>query len=245
MPNIQLEIEKLHVEFGGVRAVSNIDLSVQEGEILCLLGPNGAGKSTMLDLICGKTRAGGGSIRFRGREITNLLEYQRARCGIGRKFQVPSVYKDLTVEENLTVAQSHRPGMFGTLLSFGSASGRRAQKQILDLVDLAGKRKDKAGNLSHGETQWLEIAMLLAQDSKLILMDEPTAGMTIRETEKTADLFRSLRGSHTLIIVEHDMSFVRRVAERIVVMNRGEKLAEGSVEEIEANAEVKTAYLGH
>jgi urea transport system ATP-binding protein len=240
----QLVIENLHVEFGGLRAVDNFDLTVEEGEILCLLGPNGAGKSTTLDLICGKTQPTGGSIRFQGKELSGLLEYERARCGIGRKFQVPSVYKEMTVTENLAVAQSRHPAMWKALITFGRGdeSSRRA---VLDRVGLIEKANEKAGNLSHGETQWLEIAMLLTQDSKLILMDEPTAGMTIQETEKTADLFRQLRGSHTLIIVEHDMSFVRRVADRIVVMNRGAKLAEGSVAEIENNAAVKTAYLGH
>lgn len=240
----QLQIQSLHVEFGGLRAVDNLDLTVEEGEILCLLGPNGAGKSTTLDLICGKTQPTGGSIRFQGTELSGLLEYERARCGIGRKFQVPSVYKELTVAENLSVAQSRHPGMWRALFTFGRGD-TATQRRVLERVGLAEKAGVKAGNLSHGETQWLEIAMLLTQDSQLILMDEPTAGMTIQETEKTADLFRQLRGSHTLIIVEHDMSFVRRVADRIVVMNRGAKLAEGSVEEIENNAAVKTAYLGH
>ena len=240
----QLEISDLHVEFGGLRAVDNLNMTVEDGEILCLLGPNGAGKSTTLDLICGKTQPGGGSIRFQGREISGLLEYERARCGIGRKFQVPTVYKDLTVDENLSVAQSRHPGMWKALFTWGRGD-HAARRRVMERVGLADKAGEKAGDLSHGETQWLEIAMLVTQDSKLILMDEPTAGMTIQETEKTAELFRLLQGSHTLIIVEHDMSFVRRVADRIVVMNRGAKLAEGSVEEIENDAAVKTAYLGH
>lgn len=240
----QLQVTDLHVEFGGLRAVDGLSFAVEEGEILCLLGPNGAGKSTTLDLICGKTQPTGGSIRLNGVEISQMLEFRRARLGIGRKFQVPSVYKDLTVAENLSVARSLRPGLWSALTRF-SLSDVRETEGILERVDLSSKREELAGNLSHGETQWLEIAMLIAQDSRLILMDEPTAGMTIQETEKTAEIFRSLSDSHTLIVVEHDMSFVRTVADRIIVMNRGAMLAEGSIEEIETNEDVKTAYLGH
>ncbi|MDF1718642.1 MAG: urea ABC transporter ATP-binding protein UrtD [Antarcticimicrobium sp.] len=240
----QLQVTDLQVEFGGLRAVDGLSFSVQEGEILCLLGPNGAGKSTTLDLICGKTQPTDGSIQLNGVEISQMLEFRRARLGIGRKFQVPSVYKNLTVDENLSVARSRRPGMWNALTRLSLTDAREAAS-ILDRVNLGAKRHEMAGNLSHGETQWLEIAMLIAQDSKLILMDEPTAGMTIQETERTAEIFRSLSDNHTLIVVEHDMSFVRTVADRIIVMNRGAMLAEGTIEEIEANEDVKTAYLGH
>lgn len=240
----QLQVTDLQVEFGGLRAVDGLSFSVQEGEILCLLGPNGAGKSTTLDLICGKTQPTDGSIQLNGVEISRMLEFRRARLGIGRKFQVPSVYKNLTVDENLSVARSRRPGMWNALTRL-SLTDAREVATILDRVNLGAKRTELAGNLSHGETQWLEIAMLIAQDSKLILMDEPTAGMTIQETERTAEIFRSLSDNHTLIVVEHDMSFVRTVADRIIVMNRGAMLAEGTIEEIEANEAVKTAYLGH
>lgn len=240
----QLEVRDLQVTFGGLRAVDGMSFDVEKGEILCLLGPNGAGKSTTLDLICGKTQSTAGSIRLDDTEISTLLEFERARLGIGRKFQVPSVYKELTVAENLSVARSLRPGIWHALTN---PSVRRNAKvrDILDLVGLADKSDEPAGYLSHGETQWLEIAMLIAQDSRLILMDEPTAGMTIQETDRTAKIFRSLSSNHTLIVVEHDMSFVRTVADRIIVMNQGTKLAEGSIEEIEANEAVKTAYLGH
>lgn len=240
----QLQVHDLHVEFGGLRAVDGLSFTVEKGEILCLLGPNGAGKSTTLDLICGKTQPTGGSIRFEGAEISQMLEFQRARLGIGRKFQVPSVYKELTVAENLSVARSRRPGIWHALTRF-SLSERGRVAPILERVGLEARADEIAGNLSHGETQWLEIAMLIAQDSRLILMDEPTAGMTIQETARTAEIFRTLSESHTLIVVEHDMSFVRTVADRIIVMNRGALLAEGSIAEIEANDDVKTAYLGH
>jgi urea transport system ATP-binding protein len=240
----QLKITDLHVDFGGVHAVDGLSFEVAQGELLFLLGPNGAGKSTTLDLICGKTQPTGGSITFEGTEISQMLEFRRARLGIGRKFQVPSVYKELTVIENLSVARSRRPGIWHALTRHALSDGREV-RSILERVGLVDKADDFAGNLSHGQTQWLEIAMLIAQDSRLILMDEPTAGMTIQETEQTGEIFRALSKSHTLIVVEHDMSFVRRIANRILVMNRGALLAEGTVAEIEANDDVKTAYLGH
>lgn len=240
----QLKVNDLHVDFGGLHAVDGLSFEVAQGEILFLLGPNGAGKSTTLDLICGKTQPTGGSIAFEGNEISQMLEFERARLGIGRKFQVPSVYKELTVIENLSVARSRKPGIWHALSRLALSDGREV-RAILERVGLGAKTNELAGNLSHGETQWLEIAMLIAQDSRLILMDEPTAGMTIQETEQTAEIFRSLSQSHTLIVVEHDMSFVRRIADRILVMNRGALLAEGSIAEIEANEDVKTAYLGH
>lgn len=239
-----LEITDLRVQFGGLKAVDAFDLSVNKGEILCLLGPNGAGKSTTLDLICGKTQPTGGAIVFDGVEISQMLEFKRARLGIGRKFQVPTVFKELTVNENLRVARSDRFRILETLRSFGGGSSDKIES-ILELIGLTDRREELAGNLSHGETQWLEIAMLIAQDSKLILMDEPTAGMTIQETQKTGEIFAKLRKDHALIVVEHDMSFVRKVADRITVMAQGKKLAEGTVEEIENNEDVKSAYLGH
>lgn len=241
---IQLQVTDLYVDFGGLRAVDMLSFEVEKGEILCLLGPNGAGKSTTLDLICGKTQPSGGSIKFEGTEISKLMEFQRARLGIGRKFQVPSVYKELSVIENLSIARSRHPGILHSLTRLALSDGKAASP-ILERIGLEHKAHDLAGNLSHGETQWLEIAMLIAQDSRLILMDEPTAGMTIQETERTAEIFRALSESHTLIVVEHDMSFVRTVADRIVVMNRGSMLAEGTIAEIESNNDVKTAYLGH
>lgn len=240
----QLEITGLQVDFGGFKAVNNLSFSVARGELLCLLGPNGAGKSTTLDLICGKTMPTGGRIAFEGEDITFLPEYKRARCGVGRKFQVPSVFKELTVGENMEVARSQRSGLMATLRIFGSDMNGPI-KVILQRVGLFELRKEKAANLSHGQTQWLEIAMLLAQNSKLLLMDEPTAGMTIQETQKTAEIFNALKGEHTIIVIEHDMQFVRKVAERVTVLNQGSVLAEGSIAEIETNAAVKTAYLGH
>ncbi|TQM90086.1 urea ABC transporter ATP-binding protein UrtD [Roseinatronobacter monicus] len=239
-----LEIRNLTVQFGGLKAVNDLSLDVKAGELRCLLGPNGAGKSTMLDLICGKTKATSGQILFQGQDITWLKEYKRARQGVGRKFQVPSVFKQLTVLENLEVAQSRKAGVLDALLVFRTPVRGRI-KEVLERVGLIEMIDTHAGNLSHGQTQWLEIAMLLAQDSKLILMDEPTAGMTIQETLKTAEIFNTLKGEHTLIVVEHDMQFVREVAERVTVMNQGSVLADGSIAEIEADPRVKAVYLGH
>lgn len=239
-----MQLQNLTVQFGGLRAVNNLSLDIHKGELLCLLGPNGAGKSTTLDLICGKTQATSGQIIFDGQDITGLKEYKRARCGIGRKFQVPSVFKELTVLENIELARSRNPGILNSLRIFRTPIRGRVSEvlQIVGLIDLVDMR---AGNLSHGQTQWLEIAMLLAQDSKLILMDEPTAGMTIQETLQTAAIFNALKGDHTIIVVEHDMQFVRQVAERVVVMNQGSLLAEGSIAAIEADPRVKAVYLGH
>lgn len=239
-----MQLQNLTVQFGGLRAVNNLSLDIRKGELLCLLGPNGAGKSTTLDLICGKTQATSGQIIFDGQDISGLKEYKRARCGIGRKFQVPSVFRELTVLENIELARSRNPGILNSLRIFRTPIRGRVSEvlQIVGLIDLVDMR---AGNLSHGQTQWLEIAMLLAQDSKLILMDEPTAGMTIQETLQTAAIFNALKGDHTIIVVEHDMQFVRQVAERVVVMNQGSLLAEGSIAAIEADPRVKAVYLGH
>lgn len=239
-----LELRDLSVQFGGLKAVNQLSLEIRKGELRCFLGPNGAGKSTVLDLICGKTRATSGQILFQGTDITPLKEYRRARLGIGRKFQVPSVFKELTVLENLEVARSMKPGLLHALGVFSTPIRGRI-KEVLERVGLIAHVDTRAGNLSHGQMQWLEIAMLLAQNSKLILMDEPTAGMTIQETLKTADIFNALKGEHTLIVVEHDMQFVRQVAERVTVLNRGTLLADGTIGEIEADERVKAVYLGH
>ncbi len=239
----QLELRGLAVQFGGVRAVDGLDLTLQDGELRCLIGPNGAGKSTTLDLICGKTAPTGGEILFDGRNITGLPEFRRARAGIGRKFQTPSVFRELTVIENLEIARSARPGVFSSLTVFRSRYPGRMQ-EVVELVELAEELHTRAGNLSHGQMQWLEIAMLLMQDARLILMDEPTAGMTIQETRKTGEIFASLRGSHTMIVVEHDMNFVRQIAGTVTVMDQGALLAEGSIQEVERDPAVRAAYLG-
>lgn len=239
-----LELHGLEVSFDGFKAVNGLDLSVERGELRCLLGANGAGKSTTLDLICGRTRPTGGRILLDGHDITHEPEYRRARHGVGRKFQVPSVFKELTVRENLEIARSRHPEPWRTL---GVLPGRRPSPRVAEVIEIVGLEDEldtPAAHLSHGQTQWLEIAMLLVQDSALILMDEPTAGMTIQETGKTSAIFQRLRGRHTLIVVEHDMGFVREIAETITVLHQGRRLSEGSIRAIENDPRVREAYLG-
>ncbi|HEV7368776.1 urea ABC transporter ATP-binding protein UrtD [Arenibaculum sp.] len=239
-----LELHGLEVSFDGFKAVNGLDLSVARGELRCLLGANGAGKSTTMDLICGRTRPTGGRILLDGRDITYEPEYERARRGVGRKFQVPSVFKELTVRENLDVARSRHPSPLRTLRIFTGPALDDRVAEVVELVGLDDELDTRAGYLSHGQTQWLEIAMLLVQDSALILMDEPTAGMTIQETRKTSEIFNRLRGRHTLIVVEHDMAFVREIAQTITVLHQGRCLSEGTIAQVESDPRVKEAYLG-
>ncbi len=239
-----LEVTGVKVDFSGFLALRGLDFSVESGELRCLIGPNGAGKTTALDVICGKTKVSAGAIAFDGRELRQLDEHRIARLGIGRKFQVPSVFRPLTVWENLHVAHSRRLGVIANLRSRGTGRPGSDLDKLAEFVGLGAERDQLASTLSHGQTQWLEIAMLMAQDARLLLLDEPTAGMTVGETRKTAELCKRLKGKHTLIIVEHDMSFVKEIAEVISVMHQGALLAQGSVAEIEANPEVKAAYLG-
>jgi urea transport system ATP-binding protein len=239
-----LTLDSVTVSFNGFLAVDNLSLTVGEGELRCLIGPNGAGKTTTLDLICGKTRPKSGEIKLGPVVLNDLEEHQIARKGIGRKFQVPSVFRQLTVRENLSVAHSRRPGVIRNALQIRRGEASEGLDKLAELVGLEDQLETMAGYLSHGQTQWLEISLLLAQDPKLILMDEPTAGMTTQETHKTAQLFNRLKGNRTLIVVEHDMGFVKEIAEVISVMHQGKLLAEGTVEEIERHPAVREAYLG-
>jgi len=239
-----LTLDNVTVSFNGFLAVDNLSLTVGEGELRCLIGPNGAGKTTTLDVICGKTRAESGEIKLGPTLLNDLEEHEIARIGIGRKFQVPSVFRQLTVRENLSVAHSRRPGVIRNALQIRRGEASEGLDKLAELVGLENQLETMAGHLSHGQTQWLEIALLLAQDPKLILMDEPTAGMTVQETHKTAQLFNRLKGNRTLIVVEHDMGFVKEIAEMISVMHQGKLLAEGTVEEIERHPAVREAYLG-
>ncbi len=232
------------VTFNGFQAVNGLHMTVGKGELRCLIGPNGAGKTTALDTICGQTKPASGKIMFKGKSLNKLEEHQISRAGIGRKFQVPSVFRELTVRENLQVAYCKHTGVLANAFRFGRGQEADGLEKLAELVGLQGQLNTSAGHLSHGQTQWLEIALLLAQDPELILMDEPTAGMTVQETRKTADLFNRLKGRHTLIVVEHDMSFVKEIGEVISVMHQGRMLAEGTAQQIERNQEVREAYLG-
>jgi urea transport system ATP-binding protein len=239
-----LEMRDVHVSFSGFHAVAGLNLTVEQGELRCLIGPNGAGKTTALDVICGRAKAVAGEILYRNRNITRWQEYLIARLGIGRKFQVPSVFKDLTVRENLRVAYCKKLGVFRNLVSRHDGESVDGLEKLAEIVGLKDELNRHARRLSHGQTQWLETALLVAQDADLILMDEPTAGMTGAETHKTAELFSRLKGRHTLIVVEHDMGFVREIGDNISVMHQGRILAEGKIAEVEQNPEVKRAYLG-
>lgn len=240
----QLSVNKLWAVFDGFVAVRDLDLQVEKGELRCLIGPNGAGKSTLLDLICGKVRPAKGMITFKDRDITNLPEYRRSRLGIGRKFQVPMVFPDLTVEENLAVAEKRKSSVWSGLSGWWYDNEKMNTYEILRNVGLENRSGIRAKTLSHGEIQWLEIAMLLIQDCSLLLMDEPTAGMTAEETAKTGEIFARLKGKHTLVVVEHDMQFVRQIAENVTVLHQGQVLAEGYIEDIQRNPDVQRVYLG-
>lgn len=215
---------------------------VEDGELRVLLGANGAGKTTLMDLISGKTKSTGGRVFVHDTEITNWEEHKIARAGIGRKFQIPSVFKELTVRRNLEVASCKNPGVFANL-GFGFSAKAKID-EVLELIGLTEEAGLVAAYLSHGQTQWLELGLLITQDPKIILLDEPTAGMTQAETHKTSLIVNNLKGRHTIIVVEHDMAFVREIAERITVLHLGQVLAEGSVAEIENDPKVRAAYLG-
>lgn len=242
--NPYLQLSNVTVSFNGFLALNDLNLDVSKGELRCLIGPNGAGKTTALDLICGKIKQSTGSISFNGTALDGLEEYRIARAGIGRKFQVPSVFRELTVSDNLRVACAHHPGVLSNLRPGHRRADDEAVERLAELVGLTDQLRKPAAFLSHGQTQWLEIGMLVAQNAALILMDEPTAGMTAQETRKTADLFLRLKGRHTLIVVEHDMGFVKAIGDVISVMHLGRLLAEGSASEIESNPAVRKAYLG-
>ncbi len=239
-----LKIDGIGVDFGGYRAVESFTMSVADGELRVLLGANGAGKTTLMDLISGRTRATEGKVYLDGRDITNWQEHNIARAGLGRKFQIPSVFKDLSVADNLEVAGMRNRKVLRNLRPRNRRSVRRAMFEVLELIGLADKADERAGTLSHGETQWLELGILIRQDPKVILLDEPTAGMTQEETHKTSLIVKDLKGQHTLVVVEHDMAFVREIAEMITVMHLGKVLAQGSIADIESNEAVRQAYLG-
>lgn len=239
-----LEIQHLSKSFDTTKVINDFSMTVDEGTICCLLGPNGAGKTTTIDLITGRVKPTSGSILFADEDITGRDEHEIARAGIGRKFQVPAVLRDMTVRQNLEVAYSRQTNPFWNLFKFHRAGLKQKFDEVAELAGLTRRLDIIAGNLSHGETQWLEIGMVLMQEPRLMLMDEPIAGMTEGEIEKTARIFRDLRKTTTLIVVEHDMGFVREIADVVTVMHMGSLLAQGTLSEIEANTRVREVYLG-
>jgi urea transport system ATP-binding protein len=218
---------------------------MDEGELRVIIGPNGAGKSTLLDLITGRSRPDKGKIEFgRDTDLTRLNEYQINRLGIGRKFQTPSVYRQLTVWDNIQLSLPGRRGVWAAIFARNTAAEYDRIHEILQQVGLDGKAQWQAGALAHGQKQWLEIGMLLAQDPKLLLVDEPAAGMTDEETAKTAELLMSLAGKHSIVVIEHDMVFVRQIARKVTVLHQGTVLCEGTVDEVQNNERVIEVYLG-
>lgn len=240
-----LEIKSIVKRFGGVTVLSDLSLSLEPGTVNCIIGPNGCGKTTLFNLITGRLRPDDGQIKLNGRDITGLPAWRIANLGISRKFQIPGVYPELSVAENLIVPLAAAQRRSGSMASmFSSRADRLAA--LLELCGLSHKATDLVETLAHGEKQWLEIAMLLAFDTDLILLDEPTAGMSMLETEKTAGLVRRLQSEFgkTVLVIEHDMSFVRALDCRLVVMLRGRVVREGRLEEIQKDPEVIAAYLG-
>jgi urea transport system ATP-binding protein len=239
-----LSVEDLTVAFDGFTVVDGLALSVEEGELRCVIGPNGAGKTTLLDMICGKTRPSRGSIKFKTHELTELIEYEVTRLGVGRKFQTPSTYEDLTVLENLEISYPEKRGVVGSLFFTRDAALRDKIDEVAHRIFLADHLDEKAGRLSHGQKQWLELGMLLMQDPELLLLDEPVAGMSPRERERTAELLSGVTAGRSTIVIEHDMAFVRMIAHTVTVMHQGRVLAEGSMDEVQADPRVIEVYLG-
>jgi len=240
-----LYVEGITVSFDGFRALNNLNLYVDDGELRCIIGPNGAGKTTMMDVITGKTKPDAGTVYF-GQQINllELSEHQIARGGIGRKFQKPTIFEALTVYENLELATASNKAVWWTLSKALNAEQKHRIDEVLVQIGLKELRYKNAGSLSHGQKQWLEIGMLLMQSPRVLLVDEPVAGMTGEETEKTAELLLSLAGKHSVIVVEHDMKFVRSIARKVTVLHQGSVLTEGTMDQVQNDPKVIEVYLG-
>lgn len=239
-----LEIRDLHKSFGGTKVINGFSLDVTELTLCCLVGPNGAGKTTTMDLITGRQKPTSGSIVLRGDDITALSEHEIAQRGIGRKFQVPAVFRELSVRQNFEVAYSREVNPFRNMLRRRPAGFSAKLDEVATLTGLKDRLETEAGFLSHGETQWLEIGMVLMQNPAILLLDEPVAGMTESEIEKTIVFLNELKRTNTLIVVEHDMGFVRQIADVVTVMHMGAFLAQGKLSDIENDPRVREVYLG-
>ena len=240
-----LAVEDLTVSFDGFKAIDTLTLYIDKNELRVIIGPNGAGKTTLLDLICGKTKASAGSIKFKNTELTKMPEHQRVRLGIGRKFQTPSIYENLSVFQNLEVSYPSGRSVLGAL-AFKCTDEVKARVQVVaEEIGLAEVLSMEAGLLSHGQKQWLEIGMLLMQEPELLMLDEPIAGMSARERELTAELLKRICKNRSVIVIEHDMDFVKQIAHKVTVMHQGKILAEGPMEKVQADPKVIDVYLGH
>jgi len=240
-----LVLDDITVSFDGFKALNKLYLAIDEGELRSIIGPNGAGKTTMMDVVTGKTRPDLGKPLFRQEiDVSRMREAEIAQIGIGRKFQKPTVFEKLTVHENFELSLRGKRDIWHALRAKLSGEQRDKVTELVTTVGLRGQENRIAGELSHGQKQWLEIGMLLAQDPQVLLLDEPVAGMTDAETEKTAELFLSLKGKHTLVVVEHDMDFIARLGGKVTVMAEGRVLAEGTLDEVKADDRVVEVYLG-
>jgi len=245
LPAALLYLDGITVSFDGFKALNSLSLVIEEGELRTVIGPNGAGKTTMMDVITGKTRPDSGTATFGGSaDLTRLDEVEIANLGIGRKFQKPTVFENLTVAENLELALKDHRGIGRTLFNRLSAGKRERIAETLKTIGLTDRRGDRSGLLSHGQKQWLEIGMLLIQDQRLLLLDEPVAGMTDSETAQTASLILDLARERTIVVVEHDMEFVRSLGAKVTVLHEGSVLAEGSIDHVQSNPRVVEVYLG-
>lgn len=240
-----LEVEDLGVSFDGFKAVDGFNFYLARNHVHVIIGPNGAGKTTVLDLICGKTQATSGSVKFKGKELRGQKEFKIVRAGIGRKFQNPSIYENLTVFENLELSHPTGRGVIGCLLFRRTPAIKKQCDDVASQIGLSDKMDTEAGILSHGQKQWLEIGMLLMQEPEIILLDEPVAGMSVRERAETATLIRRISQDRSVIVIEHDMEFVREIADRVTVMHLGKILAEGSMEKVSNDPKVIEVYIGH
>ena len=240
-----LYLEDVSVSFDGFKAINRLSLDIAPGELRCIIGPNGAGKTTMMDIITGKTRPDAGSVFFGSTiDLLRHTEAEIAQLGIGRKFQKPTVFAQLTVFENLELALKTHKGVSQSLRYRRSAAHDQRLCEVLETIALQDSLSRQAGKLSHGQKQWLEIGMLLVQDPQLLLLDEPVAGMTDQETERTAELFLRLKGQHSLIVVEHDMAFIKAIAQTVTVLCDGAVLAQGPLSQVQADPRVIEVYLG-
>jgi urea transport system ATP-binding protein len=245
MPKPVLAIEGLTVSFDGFKAVDDLNLYIDRNEVRVVIGPNGAGKTTVLDLICGKTKSTAGSIQFEGRELTKMREFDIVRAGVGRKFQNPSIYENLTVFENLEMSFPKGRNVLGALFFQRTAEVIARVEEVAAEIFLGELLQQQADLLSHGQKQWLEIGMLLMQDPALLMLDEPVAGMSVNERVQTAELLKRISQGRSVLVIEHDMEFVKSIAHKVTVLHQGKVLAEGSMESVQNNPKVIEVYLGH
>ena len=240
-----LAIEDLTVSFDGFKAVDALTLYVDKNELRVVIGPNGAGKTTVLDLICGKTKSTSGSIKFKNMELTKLSEHEIVRAGVGRKFQTPSIYENLSVYQNLEVSYPKGRGVWGSLMFKRTDEVEAQVKKIAEEIMLTDQLQMEAALLSHGQKQWLEIGMLLMQDPELLMLDEPVAGMSAKERDQTADLLNRICKNRSVVVIEHDMEFVKKIAHKVTVLHQGKILAEGTMDKVQKDEKVIEVYLGH